>query len=205
MLAVVQVEADEGGQVDLVRVRAGVLVGGQGSGWAEGSGQGCHPDEGGQAYLRVDVVPVALVHAALGCDGLGQVDLEEAEPLALVPDGAGVEAGTDDDHLARPAVGAAGRGEEGLGTLVEPLGARLLGLGLGLGIGEPLGARLPRGEGDAGETRGVRGRVRARARVRARVRGTVRGRLCVRVLTLTLTLTHPNPNPYPNYLITLSL
>merc|ERR1719157_245298 len=53
-----------------------------------------------------------------------QVHLEEAEPLALVADGARVEAGADDDHLALLALRAARRREESLCALVEPLGTR---------------------------------------------------------------------------------
>ena len=70
------------------------------------------------ASLRIDVVAVPLMHAALGVDCLRKIDLEEAESLALVADGARVEAGPDDDDLALLASCTARRGEEGLGALV---------------------------------------------------------------------------------------
>ena len=68
---------------------------------------------------------VALVHDTLRLDRRRQVDLEEAEALALVADRSRVEAGTPHHHLAVLPVGAAGRGEERLCALVQPFGSGL--------------------------------------------------------------------------------
>ena len=77
-----------------------------------------------QPHVGLHFVAVALVHDALRLDRVGQVDLEEAEPLALVPDRPRVEPRAEDDDLAVLAAGARRRRQEGVAALVEEDGAR---------------------------------------------------------------------------------
>ena len=61
-----------------------------------------------QPHFRVDLIPVALLHDALGLDGVGQINLKEAEALALVPNRARVKPRSENDDLAVLAPAQAG-------------------------------------------------------------------------------------------------
>mmetsp|Transcript_62529 Transcript_62529/g.165969 ORF Transcript_62529/g.165969 Transcript_62529/m.165969 type:complete len:239 (-) Transcript_62529:320-1036(-) len=77
-----------------------------------------------QPHRRVHLVAVALVHDTLRLDRFGQVDLEDAQTLALVADRACVEARAEDDHLALLAVSARRRRQECVRALIEERRAR---------------------------------------------------------------------------------